>query len=318
MTATLTDRYITATVRRLPQQLQAEVREELQTSIADAIDARAEQGEPLDQAERAVLTDLGDPAALAAGYADRPLHLIGPKYYLFWWRVLTLLLATVPACAFVGVAIGKAVAGEGIGPMIGEGIATALSAIVHVSFWTTLVFVILERTGSESTSKWDLDQLPQESGRGAGRGDLIGSLVLLAIFAVLLLLDHFRGIAVVGGEMVTIIDPTLWPVWIGVVFALMAAEAAIAIAVYAHGSWTVRLAVVNTVVAVVTMSLFLTLLGRGMLFAPEFVDAVFARNGVGGDARTVLAVLLGLGIAGIAVWDSIDGWRKARRAQLAV
>ena len=65
------------------------------------------------------------------------------------------------------------------------------------------------------------------------------------------------------------------------------------------------------------MSLFLTLLGRGMLFAPEFVDAVFARNGVGGDARTVLAVLLGLGIAGIAVWDSIDGWRKARRAQLA-
>ena len=30
MTATLTDRYIAATVRRLPQQLQAEVRDELQ------------------------------------------------------------------------------------------------------------------------------------------------------------------------------------------------------------------------------------------------------------------------------------------------
>lgn len=317
MTATLTDRYITATVRRLPQQLQAEVRDELQTSIADAVDARAEQGEPLEQAERAVLTDLGDPAALAAGYADRPLHLIGPKYYLFWWRVLTLLLATVPACAFVGVAIGKAVAGEGIGAMIGEGIATALSAIVHVSFWTTLVFVILERTGSESTSKWDVDQLPQEPGRGAGRGDLIGSLVMLAIFAAALLWDHFRGVTVVDGEAISVIDHALWPWWMGVVLVLMLAEAAIAIAVYARGSWSTGLAVFNTAVALCTASLFLTLLGRGMLFAPEFVHAVFTRNGVDSGALAVLAVLAGVAVAGIAAWDIIDGWMKARRTAIA-
>src|SRR5690606_21615629 len=105
MTTTLTDRYIAATVRSLPPQLQAEVRDELRASIADAVDARTEQGEPLEAAGRAVLSELGDPSILAAGYADRPLHLIGPKYFLTWWRLLKVLVAIVPACAFGGVVI---------------------------------------------------------------------------------------------------------------------------------------------------------------------------------------------------------------------
>lgn len=112
MTATLTERYIAATVKSLPSELQPEVRDELHASIADAVEARAEQGESLEQAERAVLTDLGDPGALAAGYADRPLHLIGPRYFLTWWRLLKVLIAIVPACAFAGIAIaGLAIAG---------------------------------------------------------------------------------------------------------------------------------------------------------------------------------------------------------------
>ena len=32
------------------------------------------------------------PAMLAARYADRPLHLIGPRYFPTWWRLLRLLL----------------------------------------------------------------------------------------------------------------------------------------------------------------------------------------------------------------------------------
>ena len=63
-------------------------------------------------AERAVLTDLGDPDKLAAGYTDRPLHLIGPRYYLDWWRLLKLLLWIVLPCAAFGVALGQTLAGE--------------------------------------------------------------------------------------------------------------------------------------------------------------------------------------------------------------
>lgn len=317
MTATLTDRYIAATVRSLPPQLQSEVRDELRASIADAIEARTAHGEPVEQAERDVLTDLGDPGALAAGYADRPLHLIGPKYFLIWWRLLKLLLAIVPAVAFVGVAIGQAVAGGSVGDMIGQGIATTIGVIVHVAFWTTLVFVILERTGAESTARWDLDQLPQESHGGAGRGDLIGSLMALAIFAVVLLWDQFRGFVPTAEAPLPMLNPALWPWGIGAVIMLMAVEAAFAIAVYARGGWSPAFAWINTVLAVIFASLALTALVRGVLFNPAFVDGVFVDNGVDASALTVLAVLTGVGILAIGVWDAIDGWLKARRARLA-
>ena len=43
-TATLTERYISATIRSLTPEVQDDVRAELQASIADAIDAKLEQG----------------------------------------------------------------------------------------------------------------------------------------------------------------------------------------------------------------------------------------------------------------------------------
>lgn len=315
MTATLTDRYITATVRSLPAQLQGEVRDELQASIADAIDARTEQGEPIEHAERAVLTDLGDPGVLAAGYADRPLHLIGPRYFLTWWRLLKVLIAIVPACAFGGVAIAQALDGATVGSIIGEAIAVTLSVVVHLTFWTTLVFVILERTGADTGAKWSVDQLPEASHPGTGRGDLIASLVMLAVFAGALLWDQTRGF-VPGDAPIPLLNPDLWPWGIGAVIVLMVAEAALAIAVYARGTWTSALAWINTALAVGFVSLALTALGRGELFNPEFVDVILVDNGVDSDARIVLAVLTGIGIVGISVWDAIDGWMKARRARL--
>ncbi|REJ04917.1 hypothetical protein DY023_11705 [Microbacterium bovistercoris] len=314
MSATLTDRYVSETIRHLPQPLQQDVRAELETSISDAVDDRIEQGEARDDAERRVLTDLGDPAVLAAGYADRPLQLIGPKYYLVWWRLLKLLWAIVPAVAFGGVAIGQALDGAGVGQIIGQGIAVALSVVVHIGFWTTLVFAVLERTGADTGVQWSIDQLPEERPSGAARTDLIGSLVMLAFFAGALLWDHFRGF-VPGDRVLSIINPELWPWWMGLLFLLMLAEAALAIAVYVRGRWTMALAWVNFAIAVSVMSLGLTALGRGVLYNPEFVTDVFTMNGVDSDATTVLAVLTGLGIAGVCIGDMVDGWLKARRAE---
>ena len=115
MTTSLTERYISATITSLPPDAQDDVRAELEGSIADAIEARLDQGEDPDDAEREVLTELGDPAALAAGYADRPLHLLGPRYYLAWKQLLRILLMIVPVCAVVGVALAQVIAGASVG-----------------------------------------------------------------------------------------------------------------------------------------------------------------------------------------------------------
>lgn len=82
MKTSLSERYITATIGGLPEDLHNDVRAELEASIADAIAARVGADQDRDAAERAVLTEWGDPAVLAASYAERPLQLIEPRYYL--------------------------------------------------------------------------------------------------------------------------------------------------------------------------------------------------------------------------------------------
>jgi hypothetical protein len=330
MAATLTERYIGAVTRSLHPDAQNDVRAELAASIGDAVEARTDQGESPVDAERAVLTDLGDPAALAAGYADRPLHLIGPTYYLTWWRLLKLLLWIVPACAMVGVAIGYGIADRPIGEVIGQAVVVGITTIVHVAFWTTLVFFILERTGADAGVKWSVDSLPEAQEDGAGRKDLIASLIFLGLATAALLWDRFIGFVAFStgdvdiseglgsqADVMPILNPDLWPWWIGGALLLIGAEALLTIAVYAGRGWRPALAAANSVLAIVFAAGAVYLVATGQLLNPGFLDFTLYRDDVPSDVGRILSVLLIVGIVGVAVWDIIDGWRKARRAQRA-
>lgn len=313
-TPTLTERYIAAVVRSLRPETQDDVRSELAASISDAVDARVEQGEAPADAERAVLTELGDPGILAAEYADRPLYLIGPRYFLTWWRLLKLLLIIVPLCAAGGVALGLSISGAPIGEVIGQTIAVVISVIVHLVFWTTLVFAILERSGTDTGVTWDVDQLPEPQHTASGRGDMIAMLVLMGVAALAVLWDAWRGIAFVGGQWLPALNRDAWAWTIAALLVIIAAEAVLAIVVYARGRWTVPLAVVNTVIAVCFVSLWVTLLARGELFAPSTLDAIFLSGGGDPDVLRILAIILGFGITIFAVLDIVDAWRKTARA----
>lgn len=314
-TSTLTERYISATIRSLAPDTQDEVRAELEAAIADAVDARREQGESPEEAERAVLTDLGDPGILAAGYADRPLHLIGPRYYLTWWRLLKLLLFIVPPFAAVGVAIGQLITGGGPGEVIGAVVSVTLSVIVHLCFWVTLVFVVLERTGADTGVRWNVDQLPEPTEHGAARADVIASLVFLLAGIGAIVWDATLGFFPTGGDPIPILAPALWPVGIGILLALMIAEAVLAVAVYARRRWTVAAAVVNTVLAVAFAVWALTLLLQGELLNPAFLEFVFTDNGVDADTMRVLTVITGVCLVAFPAWDIVDGWMKTARAR---
>ncbi|EYT49372.1 permease prefix domain 1-containing protein [Brachybacterium muris] len=311
---TLTERYIAATTASLPAEAQQDVRAELGVSIADAVEARIEQGEDPAAAERAVLTELGDPVVLAAGYADRPLHLIGPRYYLTWWRLLKALLIIVPLCALGGVAVAQALIGSPVETIIAESLAIALSAAVHVFFWVTLVFVILERSGTPTGGGWDVDQLPQAQDPDARLSDVVASLALLAVTAAAVLWDGTRGVVHVRGETLSFLHPQLWPWWMAALFVLFALEAVIAVTVWIRRGWTAPLAAVNTLAALLVVSWALTLLGRGLLVNPAFTEAVLLDNGVDADVVRILGVLLGVGVTAIAGWDAASGWVKARRS----
>jgi hypothetical protein len=318
-TTSLTDRYVAAALRTVPEKQRQDLGAELRASIEDQIDGRVENGEERTASERAVLTELGDPDKLAAGYTERPLQLIGPRYYLDWWRLLKLLLWIVlPAAAF-GIALGQMLAGESIGPIIGTVVVTLISVAVHLCFWTTLVFVIVERTGAERKEfgQWSVDQLPEPRPRGVGFGDMVASLVFLAIGAGAVIWDLTIGFvpeSVTGSDVpMSFLNPGLWPWWIAGLFLLMALEATLAIVVYLVGRWTPALAVVNAALALAFAVPALVLLAQGQLLNPEFFPTVVGEDG--GEVAAIVNVLFGFGIAIIAIWDIVDVILKTIRAR---
>ena len=64
--STLTDRYVWAAVRSIPEKQRGELEPELRGLIADTADAQREKGVADADVERATLLELGDPERLAA------------------------------------------------------------------------------------------------------------------------------------------------------------------------------------------------------------------------------------------------------------
>ena len=317
--ATLTDRYVDAAMRTVPESQRADLAAELRASIDDQVEARVDGGESRADAERAVLTELGDPDKLAAEYTDRPLWLVGPRYFLTWWRLTKLLWAIVPVCAAFGVALGQTLSGAGFGDIVASVISVVLSVIVHIGFWTTLVFFIVERSTHDAdvglVSRWTPDDLPEPRERGTGLSDLVASLIFLAIAAGAILWDHFVGFVYTPETgWMSFLAPGLWPWWIGGLFAVMVLEALLAISVYARGRWDIGSATVNLFLNLVVAGSVLWLLSQQQLVNPAFFEAVIPAES-SDTVTTLVTTLFAFGVVAVAAWETVDSFIKAVRAR---
>ncbi len=309
---TLTDRYLAATLRSVPAGRREEIATELRASIADMIDGRTADGLDASAAEREVLNELGDPAQLAASYADRRLQLIGPAYYLVWQRLLIVLVSIIPAIVGLVVGVVQATTTDNAGGAIGAGISTAFNVAVQIAFWVTAVFAVLERLGTSlNLPRWSVDQLPESPAeRDTTLVNVCASIVMLVLLIAVLPWQHFQ--TVVGDDVrLPIIDPALWRSWLPVLIAVLLATIGLEIAKYRAGRWTWRLVAVNFVLNLAFAVPMIWLLLTDRLFNPDFV-AHFAwlRDG-GVDTLTAVSALA---ITTITIWDVLDSARKAHRA----
>ena len=319
----LTDRYVWAATRRLPEAQRADVEAELRTTIADMIDTRlgatGADASAFAVAESAALTELGDPALLAQGYRGRPDYLIGPDFYGDYLRLLKLLLAIVPAAAGGGVALASILGGEGVVDALISGAGVAFVAAVNVAFWATLGFAIAERSGARPIEHgghaWEPSRLPELP--SAGRitpGDAIGSAVVGALLIVAILWQRDASwLSSAGGEPVPLLNPDQWAFWLPFVIVVIAAGVVLDLVRLWRGRWSVPLAVATTVLDALLVIPFLGLLGAGPMINPAFiaeVDAVTAST-VAGD---VIEQLVTLGIVAVALVDAIEAWVGVRRA----
>ncbi|MEU7751843.1 permease prefix domain 1-containing protein [Micromonospora sp. NPDC049101] len=310
---TLTNRYLAATLRSVPAQRRDEIATELRASIDDMIEGRTDGGADPATAEREVLTELGNPDVLAARYADRQLQLIGPTYYLLWLRLLKLLLSFIPALAGTIVTVVEAASGKGFGA-IGPGIVVALHVTVHICFWLTLVFVLIERSQSGvDVPEWNLDDLPDTPvRRGIPLADTIASVVMSVATIGYLFLQHFQSwVPSTDGENVPILDPALWSFWLPALIVVLVASVVFEVVKYRIGRWTWALfgtkALLNLAFAVPLVWLALSdrllnpTLGVRLTWLAE------------SDNRDALGLAIALGAAVVVIWDLIDTAIKTRR-----
>ncbi|QGN49413.1 HAAS signaling domain-containing protein [Micromonospora sp. WMMD558] len=314
MTA-LTDRYVAATLRSVPAARRGEIATELRASIEDMIEGRTAAGEDTASAEREVLTELGDPAQLAARYADRRLQLIGPTYYLAWQRLLVTLLSIIPGIVGVVVGVVEATAGDNPGGAIGAGIVAAFQTAVQIAFWVTLVFAVLERLGTPlNLPGWTVDDLPDEPvERDVPLTDTCASLVALVLTAAFLVWQHFQTLVPADGDRLAILDPALWTSWLPVLLAVLVVSAGLEITKYRVGRWTWPLVALNALLHLAFAVPAVWLLLTDRLFNPEFVAHIpWLRDG---DNLETLANGVAIGTVAVVLWDVVDSVVKALRAR---
>ncbi|WP_084039544.1 hypothetical protein [Demequina sp. NBRC 110053] len=244
----LTDRYVAATLSRTPVKQRDEVEADLRAAIADAIDARLDAGALPDAPDRAsaletaVLNEMGDPDRLAADYADRPLMLIGPRLFLQWRRLTILLLWIVLPIIAVLIPFGMWLGDESLGAIIGSTVGGTLTVGVHLVFWVTLVFAILERAGTpadELSEPWTVERLKESPDVRVSGVETAVALATLAIGAALIVWQQLWPWATTAdGEVLPVLNPDLWTFVLPALLAVMAVEAVVVVARQVRGRWT--------------------------------------------------------------------------------
>ncbi len=331
VTATLTERYLGAVVARVPESQRAEVRLELAERIADTVDARTAAGQPPADAEYATLAELGDPEVLAASYADRPLHLVGPRYYLLWKRLVTLLVPIVAIASAAGTTIGNVLDGEPIGSVVAGIFGAAAGGAVWVLFWVTAVLAVIERipaadaaTRRELTGhSWKPERLPQVTGPDAReiRNDQILSIGLLALGGAFVFFANRATFFWVDGEaqQIPVFQPETWAWLRWALLVVIAAEIALAVATMVRRRRTWTLAVVHLCTGIAFAALTLPPLVSGHLINAEVFEVTgwaehFRPGGVG---VTVGVVVVLVAAFADVVERFVLTWRDERRSSFA-
>ena len=313
---TLTDRYVHAVGRRAPKNQRDELELEIRALVADTADAHREQGSS--NPEREAILQLGDPERLAASYTDRPLQLIGPALFPAYRRTMTVLYCLVPPIAIVLLVLVKAFARDSVDDIIGSAIALAIQTCVHVGFWTTLVFVVLERVPREGRgiTEWTPEMLPDpDSGeRGLDRGDLIGGILWGVFIIAAVLWQQFASpIRTSSGGSIAVLNPQLWTFWLPWIIVVMTAQIAFTVFVYSRPSWTYPLAIIRIVLDVAFLVPVAALALAGALLNPAFFAAVQWPEGA--DAAGWLGILIAVIALLGAVIEIVSALRDAAKAR---
>src|SRR5690606_26354574 len=330
----LVELYIREVTRRLPEKKRAEVEEELRTIIAEKLPVDC-----MEQDVKNVLSELGHPAILASRYADRPMYLIGPRYYDLYLQLLKLILPIAVTVTTIVILIVTIVSGAGeepvftiIGDLIGLIISGSINAMVQPVFCLRLVLAYVERAEHSKSQRplglnfeeWtpdDLREFPERphisKEKRIPRSQIFGSLIWTAIWTTVYFnADKLLGIYQQGRrgglEFTTPIFNqdvlvSYWPLIILVVVL----EITLAVYQWQAVQWTNKLALFNAFVQTTSVLVFVLVFTNSNLVNEAFRQWLTDLFGGTAFLNWLIGSILVVVVISSAI-DAFEGIRKAR------
>lgn len=328
----LIDIYVEEVAKRLPEKNREDIILELRSTIEDML-----PDDYNDDDEKRVLEKLGSPVSLANGYLDRPMYLIGPRYFDVYTTLLKMIIPIAAVIALIAMVAENFVGYDGeqavlnvILNLIGKGIGEIIEVGLHVFFWLTLVFAILERTDKDkgtqplttSLKKWTPDDLKNISyipkKKSISKFEVFGGLMWTAIWATLYFYaNHLVGVYHGTESGLKFVAATFnqdvllqyWPI----VVIVIVFEIAISLYKLVQGQWTKKLAIGNAILQIVGTIVFIVIVVNPHLFNEGFI--AYVANVFTTSPEEVKKWLIGGGIIIYilsAALNIFDGFRKAR------
>ncbi|KAF6699908.1 hypothetical protein COD82_02330 [Bacillus cereus] len=327
----LIDLYIQEVAKRLPEKNREDITLELRSTIDDML--------PEDYNEKdvkSVLEKLGSPVSLANGYLDRPMHLIGPRYFDVYTTLLKMIIPIAAVIALISMVAENFIGYSGdqavlnvILQLIGKGIGGIFEVGLHVFFWLTVVFVILERTDKDkgieplttSLKKWTPDDLKNISyipkKKAISKFEVFGGLMWTAVWATLYFYANYL-VGVYNGTAngLKFVSPTFnqdvllqyWPI----VVIMIVFEICISLYKLVQGQWTQRLAIGNAILQIAGTIVFIVIVVNPHVFNAGFI--MYLANAFTISSEEFKTWLIGGGIFFYMLSAAInifDGFRKA-------
>lgn len=327
----LIDLYIQEVAKRLPEKNREDITLELRSTIDDML--------PEDYNEKdvkSVLEKLGSPVSLANGYLDRPMHLIGPRYFDVYTTLLKMIIPIAAVIALISMVAENFIGYSGdqavlnvIFQLIGKGIGEIFEVGLHVFFWLTLVFVILERTDTDkgieplttSLKKWTPDDLKNISyipkKKAISKFEVFGGLMWTAVWATLYFYaNHLVGVYNGTANGLKFVSSTFnqdvllqyWPI----VVIMIVFEICISLYKLVQGQWTQRLAIGNAILQVAGTIVFIVIVVNPHVFNAGFITYLANAFTISPEGFKTWLVGGGIVIYTLStVINIFDGFRKA-------
>ena len=328
----LIDIYIQEVTRRLPEKNREDIALELRSTISDML-----SDDYRDDDVKDVLEKLGNPAELASGYRDQPMHLIGPRYFDVYLSLLKMILPIAAVIALISMVAeyfigfgGEEEVINAVLKLLGEGIFRIIEVGIHVFFWLTLVFVIVERTDKEkdqhplstSLKKWTPEDLKNviyiPKKKAITRLEVFGYLMWTAIWATLYFnANHLLGIYEGGRNGLEFVTPAFnqdvflryWPI----IVVVIALEIGLALYKLFKRQWTKKIAIFNAILELLSTVVFIVIISNPNVMNQEFITHMSKLFTTTTKQFEIWVVSGGIIIFILSVAINIfDGFRKAR------